>query len=258
MFPARNCRINRSRRPDKRRLKVPKQQPKRPFKTPLKPRPLPSNPDNEVIELTGKKKMNDTKRNHPAFIASLSCLALLLVAISVAAQDAKDPKDANTAKPATVNNGGRDPFTKFQPMIRTKGVVSVLIPPSIQERIERYRAMKMAAANTHVAAPKPTTALLLSETQVIGIFHTPRGWAAMVEATPIKLSYVIYPGESFFDGQLVAIEENRLIFRREVVWTNGRRDKTVEVKALRQPNATEAMTATKTPTNAPASAPQQQ
>ena len=94
--------------------------------------------------------------------------------------------------------------------------------------------------------------LLLSETQVIGIFHTPRGWAAMVEATPIKLSYVIYPGEMFFDGQLVAIEENRLIFRRETVWTDGRRDKSVEVKPLRQASPTEAMTATKV---APASAP---
>jgi hypothetical protein len=199
--------------------------------------------------------MNDTKKNRRAFIATLTCLVFLLVgAISASAQDAKNPQDADTAlKPAvTVKSGGRDPFAKFQPLVRTKGNLSVLIAPSIQERIERYRAMKMAAANAHVAAPKPTTALLLSETQVIGIFHTPRGWAAMVEATPIKLSYVIYPGEMFFDGQLVAIEENRLIFRRETVWTNGRRDKTVEVKPLRQPNQTEAMTAVKT---APAAAP---
>ena len=56
-------------------------------------------------------------------------------------------------------------------------------------------------------APKPTTALLLSEIQVIGISRTPRGYAAIVEATPIKLSYVIYPGEPFYDGQLVAIED---------------------------------------------------
>ena len=36
----------------------------------------------------------------------------------------------------------------------------------------------------------------------------------MVEATPIKLSYTIVPGEKFFDGQLVAVEENRLVFRK--------------------------------------------
>src|SRR5260370_33519768 len=111
---------------------------------------------------------------------------------------------------------------------------SKLEPPAIQVRIERYRAQKIAAANAHVAAPKPTTALLLNEMQVVGIFRTPRGWAAMVEATPIKLSYVIYPGENFFDGQLVAIEENRLVFRREIVWTDGRHEKAVEIKPLRQ------------------------
>ena len=38
----------------------------------------------------------------------------------------------------------------------------------------------------------------------------------MVHATPINLSYTIYPGEKFFDGQLVAIEENRLTFRKVI------------------------------------------
>ena len=74
----------------------------------------------------------------------------------------------------------------------------------------------------------------------------------MVEATPIKLSYVIYPGETFFDGQLVAIEETRLVFRRDIVWTDGRREKVVEIKTLRQPSTVDAMTSAKTPTNTPA------
>jgi hypothetical protein len=65
----------------------------------------------------------------------------------------------------------------------------------------------------------------------------------MVEASPIKLSYVIYPGETFFDGQLVAIEEDRLVFRRESRWSDGRREMTVEIKPLRQANAvTDSMT----------------
>jgi hypothetical protein len=134
---------------------------------------------------------------------------------------------------------------------------SKLEAPAIQVRIERYRAQKLAAASAHIAAPKPTTALLLSEMQVVGIFRTPRGWAAMIEAIPIKLSYVIYPGETFFDGQLVAIEETRLVFRRDIVWTDGRREKTVEVKLLRQPSPVEAMTsATTPPATAPAPVPE--
>ena len=72
----------------------------------------------------------------------------------------------------------------------------------------------------------------------------------MVEATPLspKLSYVIYPGENFFDGQLVAIEEGRLVFRRDVLWTDGKREKMVEIKPLRVFNPVEAMVAAKQPT----------
>ena len=99
-----------------------------------------------------------------------------------------------------------------------------------------------AAMNARMAAPKPTTALLLSEIQVIGISRSPRGYAAIIEATPIKLSYVIYPGEPFYDGQLVAIEDNRLVFRRETVFTDGRRERAVEYKPLRQPTPVNSMT----------------
>lgn len=155
-------------------------------------------------------------------------------------------------------NRGRDPFKKYEPPVpKPKSVKgTVLATPSIQERIERYRAQKMAAMNAQLAAPKPTTALLLGEVQVTGIFRTPRGYAAMVEALPIKLSYVIYPGERFFDGQLVAIEENRLVFRRETVWANGKREHAVEIKPLRQPNPVDAMTAAKAaPANTPIAEP---
>jgi hypothetical protein len=100
--------------------------------------------------------------------------------------------------------------------------------------------------NARMAAPKPTTALLLEEIQIVGISRTPRGYAAIVEATPIKLSYVVYPGERFYNGQLVAIEDNRLVFRREIVFGDGRRERTVELKALRAPSNVNLMSATKT------------
>jgi len=164
---------------------------------------------------------------------------------------AQEQKPAD--KPAVVKKGGRDPFRKYQAVVKAPKALTKLEPPSIQVRIERYRAQKMAAAAARVAPPKPTTALLLNEMQITGIFRTPRGWAAMVEATPIKLSYVVYPGETFFDGQLVAIEESRLVFRRDIVWADGRREKSVEIKPLRQPSSVEAMTTAKAaPANAPA------
>ena len=183
--------------------------------------------------------------------AAIFC-ALSSCALIVSAQDKKDEKAPVISEKSSA---GRDPFKKYAPVIKPPKSMTKLEAPSIQVRIERYRAQKMAAANAHIAAPKPTTALLLSEVQVTGIFRTPRGWSAMVEATPLtpKLSYVVYPGENFFDGQLVAIEENRLVFRRDIMWADGRREKNVEIKPLRAPTPTESMTSAKTsPAEAPA------
>jgi hypothetical protein len=180
--------------------------------------------------------------------AAIAC-AMSLVALTVKAQDKSESKPASSSDKGA-RSSGRDPFKKYSPIVKPpKPPSAKLEPPTIQVRIERYRAQKAAAASAHVAAPKPTTALLLSEVQVTGIFRTPRGWSAMVEATPLspKLSYVVYPGESFFDGQLVAIEEGRLVFRRDVVWTDGKREKSVEVKPLRAPSVVEAMTAAAKP-----------
>ena len=143
------------------------------------------------------------------------------------------------------SRGGRDPFVKYKPPAKPKApdVPTQVVPPTIQERIARYKAQKLEAMSRQLPAPKPTTALLFSEMQIVGIFRTPRGYAAMVEATPIKLSYVIYPGEAFYDGQLVAIEDDRLVFRQETRWSNGKVDRTVETKPLRQADAvTSSMT----------------
>jgi hypothetical protein len=145
--------------------------------------------------------------------------------------------------------GNRDPFVKWKPPVPVKKeAIGVLPVPSLEVRINQFKALKAAAMSSQQPAPKPTTALLLNELQIVGIFRTPRGYAAMVEATPIKLSYVIYPGEQFFDGQLVAIEEERLVFRHETRLTNGKKEMAVVTKPLRTANAvTDSLAVAKAP-----------
>ncbi|HKY44909.1 MAG TPA: hypothetical protein VJM50_17585 [Pyrinomonadaceae bacterium] len=185
--------------------------------------------------------VNNTSRTHPALPRSV--LLLLVIFVSVIPVVAQETKETQPQKPAATKRtyGGRDPFRKYEPPRPNVKTGQLSTIPSIQERINQYKAQKAAAMSARMPAPKPTTALLLSEIQVIGISRSPRGYAAIVEATPIKLTYVIYPGEPFFDGQLVAIEDNRLVFRRETVFTNGRRERTVEYKTLRQPGPVNAM-----------------
>jgi hypothetical protein len=161
-----------------------------------------------------------------ALLASL--LFALACAISVAAQQAS----------TSYKGAPRDPFEKRKPLAKpVKPGPKMIEPPPVESRIQAYKAKKAAAVAAQVPAPKPTTAFLLNELQVTGIFRTPRGWAAMVEAKPIKLSYVIYPGETFYNGMLVAIEEDRLVVRRETRWSDGKRETAVEMKPLAAANA---------------------
>ena len=107
-------------------------------------------------------------------------------------------------------------------------------PPAIETRIEYFKHLRETAAVNGAPLPKVTSVLTLNEMAVTGIFKTPRGYAAMVEATPIKLSYTIYPGEKFFDGQLVAVEENRLVFRKVTKTGPGKFVASVENKPLKE------------------------
>jgi hypothetical protein len=137
-------------------------------------------------------------------------------------------KKKNPATPTTTKDGKTVSVKKGPPPIVP------VAAPDINLRINYYKQQREAAAANGLPIPKVTSVLTLDEMAVTGIFKTPRGFAAMVEATPIKLSYTIYPGEKFFDGQLVAIEENRLIFRKVVKMSNNKFISSVENKALRQ------------------------
>ena len=181
-----------------------------------------------------------------SFLLSASMVVASGFAIGVMAQEnqSKESQPQKSVVTKKSNAGGRDPFRKYEapPPQKVRSTNQSPIP-TIQDRIAQYKAQKAAAMTARMAAPKPTTALLLSEISVIGISRSPRGYAAIVEATPIKLSYVIYPGEPFYDGQLVAIEDSRLVFRRETVFTDGHRERAVEYKPLRQPTQVNSMSA---------------
>lgn len=156
-------------------------------------------------------------------------------------------------------NAQRDPFQKpgfMKPKVVTvakpkpvKAVAPIVnyAPPPVEARIEYFKRMREAAAANGTPMPKVTSVLTLNEMAVTGIFKTPRGYAAIVEAMPIKLSYTIYPGEKFFDGQLVAVDESRLVFKKVTKISEGKFVSSVENKAMRLYNAKGLDTTAATP-----------
>ncbi|QQS42665.1 MAG: hypothetical protein IPM63_06965 [Acidobacteriota bacterium] len=170
---------------------------------------------------------SNTKRILTVAFAAVGFLLASGSSYEVSAQCAGDPFCKPAYERKASSKGGSSSSSK------PTGPV-VVAPPAIEARIEYYKQMRERAAINGQPIPKVTSVLLLDEMSVTGIFKTPRGYAAMVEATPIKLSYTIYPGEKFFDGQLVAVEENKLVFRKVTKWSNKKFVSSVENKPLRE------------------------
>jgi hypothetical protein len=142
---------------------------------------------------------------------------------------------------------GRDPFIK--PTVKAQRVTSrngisvdpakpagPLGVPPVEARVNYYMNVirPQCIAQGCTVMPKPTVVMTLDEMTVTGITRTPRGYAAIVELKPINLSYTIYPGEKFFDAQLVAEEDNHLVFRKVTKLSNGKTAVAEEKKILRK------------------------
>ncbi|HEY0657595.1 MAG TPA: hypothetical protein VGD05_03930, partial [Pyrinomonadaceae bacterium] len=103
---------------------------------------------------------------------------------------------------AAVNAQTGDPFAKpgwakprnNNPAVRTSSGQSAVKPvkagpppivvvaaPEINQRINYYKQMRLDAAEGGQPIPKVTSVLTLDEMSIIGVFRTPRGYAAMVE-----------------------------------------------------------------------------
>ncbi|MDQ2747077.1 MAG: hypothetical protein M3T96_07455 [Acidobacteriota bacterium] len=170
----------------------------------------------------------------------LACAGCLLISgndNSVAAQTRdpfSKPEYAKTRPTGGSTGGSTGATAKSKPKPAGPPPITNIVAPPIESRIAYYKNLRETAATNGMELPKVTSVLTLDELAVTGIFRTPRGYAAMVEAKPIKLSYTIYPGEKFFDGQLVAVEENRLVFRKVTKMSNNKFVTAVENKTLRQ------------------------
>src|ERR1044071_1528143 len=119
-----------------------------------------------------------------SFLLSAAMVVASGFAIGVVAQEkqSQDSQPQKTVLTRKTVSGGRDPFRKYEaPTPQLKRIAGQSLIPTIQERIAQYKAQKVAAMNARMAAPKPTTGLLLRELQVIGISRSPRGYAAIVE-----------------------------------------------------------------------------
>lgn len=62
--------------------------------------------------------------------------------------------------------------------------------------------------------PEGIPGLLIDEIQLLGIWRTPRGYVAQVKAS--KKSWLLREGDQLFDGDVVTIQKNEVVFKQQV------------------------------------------
>ena len=198
------------------------------------------------------------KTSTPKSFLRVAMLAIAFVLLGGAVNEASAQRDP-FEKPAWAR--ARDPRVAA-PGGKVGSAPESFGVPAVEQRIDYYKRLRQDAVANGLPVPKVTSVLTVDELAVTGIFKTPRGYAAIVEATPIKLSYTIYPGDKFFNGQLVAVEENRIVFRKVTKISRDKFVSSVENKPLRKYSDQEMIQGTApagateaksdAPTNAPA------
>lgn len=86
------------------------------------------------------------------------------------------------------------------------------------ERRDPFKSLLLARENDEPQGPRPEgiPGLLIDEITISGIFRTPRGWVAQVQASNQDKSYLIKVDDQLFDGDVLSISRNEVVFKQIV------------------------------------------
>jgi len=95
-----------------------------------------------------------------------------------------------------------------------QGVTSTYDPGN---RRDPFRSL-LEAAPRQFRGPRPegVAGLLIDEIDVTGIFQTSKGFVAQIQAQNQKKSYLLRAGDAVYDGDVLRIEMNQVVFRQIV------------------------------------------
>lgn len=154
-------------------------------------------------------------------------LGLLLLAASAAAQG-QEPDEAQQERGQTGPGQVEEDFLEgpsdvgdIEEILRGEeeifgSVEAYTYDPG--ERRDPFRSLLVSSEEAGVKGQRPEgiPGLLIDEVNLIGIWKTPRGYIAQVQAADKQKSYPLHVGERLFDGEVVSISENEVVFRQKV------------------------------------------
>jgi hypothetical protein len=146
-------------------------------------------------------------------LALLLLLALLLAAPGPAA--AQQPGDEAPADDTGEERGVPDIDSILQGEEEILGGGGYTYDPG--GRRDPFRSL-LETRNVERRGPRPegVPGLLIDEILITGLFDTPRGWVAQVRASDQGKSFLLREGDGLYDGEVVSIGRNEVVFRQVV------------------------------------------
>jgi hypothetical protein len=85
-------------------------------------------------------------------------------------------------------------------------------------RRDPFKSLLTAPDRPEFRGPRPegVPGLLIDEIDLKGIFHTSKGFVAQVLAANQKKSYLLKEGDQLYDGDVVSISKNEVVFKQVV------------------------------------------
>ena len=151
--------------------------------------------------------------------ARLCLLAVLLLALTslavrpAAAQSPGAGATADTAEAAAATTSVDDILAGEEDVLA--GTTYSYDPGSRRDPFRSLLAAK-GKAERKGALPEGIPGLLIEEIDLTGIFRTSRGFVAQVLASNKEKSYLIREGDQLYDGDVVSITQQEVVFKQIV------------------------------------------
>jgi hypothetical protein len=155
---------------------------------------------------------------------AVALAALALAAVPAAAQSAAgDQAAASDNPPAATQEATPSPLPSLEDVDQLLGGEEQVLSGGAAtydpgDRRDPFKSLLVVTEQPALRGPRPEgiPGLLIDEVVVSGIFKTSHGFIAQVQAADRQKSYLIKVGDQLFDGDVVGINRNEVVFKQNV------------------------------------------
>lgn len=85
-------------------------------------------------------------------------------------------------------------------------------------RRDPFKSLLVGPERPEFRGPRPEgiPGLIIDEISLLGVWRTPKGYVAQVKASNQSRSYLIKEGDQLFDGDVVSISREEVVFKQQV------------------------------------------